>query len=67
MHKYLIDAAERVVTTFAAGMVAAIAVTGGDLTDRKVWLGGATAGALSVLKALAARATGDKDDASLVK
>lgn len=66
MSKYLSDAGERVIATFAAGMVAVIGTTGQDLTDWAVWQGGALAGALSVLKALAARYTGDRDSASLL-
>lgn len=66
MKTYLLDAAERVAATFAAGMLAVVGTTGQDLTDGSVWIGGALAGALSVLKALAARYTGDKDSASLL-
>jgi hypothetical protein len=66
MKTYLIDAGERVAATFAAGMLAVIGTTGQDLTNWAVWQGGALAGALSVVKALAARYTGDKDKASLL-
>lgn len=62
---FIRDAAERVVTSFAAGMVAVVGAVGVDLTDGRVWLGGALAGAVSVLKCLAARNTGDPDSAGL--
>lgn len=68
MTPYAKDLLERVSSTFAAGMVAAMVATGDvDLTDPKVWTGGALAGALSVLKGIAARFAHDPDTASLVK
>lgn len=65
MNTYVRDLIERVVSTFAAGVVGVLGVNGVDLTDRKVWLVGALAGAFSVLKGLAARGTGDKNSAGL--
>lgn len=61
--KFLRDAAERVVASFAGGMVAVVGAVGVDLTDGRVWLGGALAGAVSVLKCLAALRSGNPDTA----
>lgn len=60
------DAAERVVASFAGGVVAVVTVAGMDLTDGRTWLGGALAGAVSVLRLLASRAVGDRNSNSLM-
>lgn len=67
MSKYVLDLSERVVSSFAFGMLAVTGAVSADLTDGRVWLGGALAGAASVVKALAGRFTGDKEEASLIK
>lgn len=61
------DAAERVVAVFAGGMVAVVGVAGADLTDGRVWLGGALAGALEVLRAVASRTVGERNSNSLTR
>ena len=53
MTEYWRDAAVRVGSTFAGGMVAVVGVTGADLTEGRTWVGGALAGAVSVLRLLA--------------
>lgn len=66
MSMYWKDLAERVAASYLGGMVAAMGVTGDiDLTDGKVWIGGALAGAFSVVKGLAAYFT-DRTTASVV-
>ncbi len=59
------DAAERVIASYAGGMVAVVGAAGADLTGAKVWIGGALAGAVSVLRLLASRAVGDRNSNSL--
>lgn len=61
------DAAERVVASYAGGMVAVVGAAGADLTEAKVWIGGALAGAVSVLRLLAARAVGERNSNSLLR
>lgn len=61
------DAAERVTASFAGGMVAVVGAVGADLTDGRVWLGGALAGAVSVLRMLASRAVGERNSNSLTR
>lgn len=53
MTPYWRDAAVRVGSTFAGGMVAVVGAVGVDLADARVWQGGALAGAVSVLRLLA--------------
>lgn len=53
MTPYWRDAAVRVGSTFAGGVVAVVGVTGADLTEARTWIGGALAGAVSVLRLLA--------------
>lgn len=68
MSPYLRDLLERVTASFFGGMVAAMGATGDpDLTDRRVWIGGALAGAFAVAKGLAARLRRDRESASLVQ
>lgn len=67
MTHYTRDVLERAVASFAAGMVAVVGAVGVDLTDGRVWLGGALAGAVSVLRDLASRAIGDRDSGSLLR
>lgn len=62
---YLLDLAERSVSTFVQAAAGVIIVTGGFGGD--VWKGAAVAGGLAVAKALAARGTKDPENASLVK
>lgn len=61
------DAAERVTAVFAGGMVAVVGTAGADLTDGRVWLGGALAGALEVLRAIASRTVGERNSNSLMR
>lgn len=60
------DAAERVIASYAGGMVAVVGAVGADLTEARVWVGGALAGAVSVLRLLASRAVGDRNSNSLM-
>lgn len=61
------DATERVTASFAGGMVAVVGAVGVDLTDGRVWLGGALAGAVSVLRMLASRTVGERNSNSLMR
>lgn len=61
------DAAERVVASFAGGMVAVVGAVGVDLTDGRVWAGGALAGGVAVLRMLASRAVGERNSNSLTR
>lgn len=54
------DALERVVASFAGGMVAVVGAAGADLSDGRTWLGGALAGGVAVLRLLASRAVGER-------
>lgn len=61
------DALERVVASFAGGMVAVVGAAGADLTEAKVWVGGALAGAVAVLRLAASRAVGERNSNSLTR
>lgn len=66
---YVRDLAERVGSTFVAGFIAAILAnwTGAIPSDWKAWLAtGALAGAVSALKGLLARFSGDSSTASVL-
>jgi len=62
---YLKDLAERSVSTFVQTAAGVIIATGGFGVD--VWKAAAVAGGLAVVKAVAARGTGNPESASLVK
>lgn len=62
---YLLDLAERSISTFVQAAAAFIIVSGGFGAD--VWKAAAVAGGLAVAKALAARGTRDPENASLIK
>lgn len=67
MSPYLRDLSERVLASFAGGMAAWMAAdTTLDLTDPKVWIAGAAAGGVAVVKGLAAYYAADRGTASLV-
>lgn len=61
------DALERVVASFAGGMVAVVGAAGADLSDGRTWLGGALAGGVAVLRLLASRAVGERNSNSLTR
>ena len=66
--KYARDLLERVLSTFAAAVLAIVAVNGADLTNLGLWKGAALAGAaavLSLLKGLLAKKSGDPESAGL--
>jgi hypothetical protein len=68
MNTYVKDLAERVAASFTGGTAAYFAVTETlDFTDPKVWLAGAVAGAVSVVKGLAAYFAAERGTASLVR
>lgn len=69
MLAYLKDLAERVVATFVAGFVAALAAdwTGVIPSDWKAWLlSGAIAGAVAVVKGVLAKTVGDPQSAAML-
>lgn len=69
MKPYIRDLAERVVSTFLAGFAGAVTLdlTGITTLGWKAWLtAAAAAGAVSVIKGLAAKAVGSPLSASLV-
>lgn len=61
------DALERLTASFAGGMVAVVGAVGVDLTDGRVWIGGALAGGVSVLRMLASRTVGERNSNSLTR
>lgn len=67
--KYLIDLAERVIVTFAEALLGAIGATAtfGEVHWGVAFSTAGLAALVSLLKCIAAKKTGDKNTASLVK
>lgn len=63
--KFVKDALERALATFAQGYVAAVAVLPGDILDFNALKVAAGAAVLSIFKAVAASKFGDSESASL--
>jgi hypothetical protein len=66
--EYFRDLAERVVSTFVAGVLAVVGTNAVDLTDLTLWKAAGLAGAaavLSLLKGLLAKGVGNPESAGL--
>ena len=66
--EYVLDLAERVAATFAAGAIAVLTTNGADITELSLWQSAGVAGAaaaLSLIKGLLARYVGDEASAGL--